>query len=164
MPANGQISAVDLAAATGLEQGVLERIVRYAIGNGIFQEPEPAVFAHSAASALLGRSEHLRDIVSLSSDDMVRVISRQGETLQLQKDDPKNGPATAFNVAFPEYANVFEYFSKNPGVGQRYHKYLLGRIHTSRWSVEHLTSCWDWASIGTGTVVDVSDLLSTPNC
>ena len=156
MPPNGQISSDELAAATGLDQGVLERIVRYAIGNSIFQEPEPGVFAHTAASALLGRNEYVRDIVSLSTGDMIRVISRQGEALSHQLEDPTNGPATAFNVAFPEYADVFEYFSKNPEAGRRYHNYLLGRVHTSRWSVEHLTTCWDWASIGEGTVVDVS--------
>lgn len=162
MPTKGTITARELAASTALPEGVLVRIVRYAIGNGIFREDEPSIFGHSAASALLASNEHVRNIVALSSNDMVSVLTRQAETLKRQKQDPENGPKTAFNVAYPDYDNVFEYFAKNPAVSQRYHNYLLGRVHTSRWSVEHLISAWDWASIGNGTIVDVCYNMTYP--
>ncbi|KAB8338785.1 hypothetical protein FH972_021730 [Carpinus fangiana] len=154
IPADSTVSASELATATGLSKRTVLRLVRYAICNGVFTEPSLGHFAHSAASKALADSQHLRDVVELSTYEISSILAKLPEALGKQRDEPGKLDA-AFNLAYPQSANVFEYFANDPVAAARYHKYLNGRVNTPRWSVKHLLSAWDWASIGSGTVVDL---------
>ena len=176
------ISATDLASAADLPGDVVVRTMRYAVAKGIFEEaPAGSVFTHNASSALLAENEHLRDIVSHGTREMSSLLLRIADALELQQKQgrrekqpkklegldgagegpaPKevaNGPpAVAFNVVYPEENNVFEYLSKQPALAARYHKYMVARHNTSRWTIEHMLGAYDWAGVGSQTVVDVS--------
>jgi 6-hydroxytryprostatin B O-methyltransferase len=163
VPFGSSISAKDLAVAVNLPEDTLTRCVRYAIGNGIFCEPTAGFFAHSAASASLARSEHLRNIVLFGTHELSYVLVRLADALKLQQEQKEKAPQAAFNVAYPDFNNAFEYFSGNAISGQRYHHYLLGRVNTSRWSIHHLITAWNWASVGSGTIVDVCISLRKKN-
>lgn len=178
VPLSSGVSATDLASAA---EDVVVRTMRYAVGKGIFEEaPAGRVFTHNASSALLAKNEHLRDIVSHGTREMSSIMLRIADALELQQEQgrreqrlkklegldgagegstPKVAnapPAAAFNVVYPEENNVFEYLSKQPALAARYHKYMVARHNTSRWTIEHMLGAYDWASLGGKTVVDVS--------
>lgn len=159
VPFGSSISAKDLAATVGLSEDILARSVRYAIGNGIFCEPNAGYFAHNASSAVLAHNEHLRNIAVTGTHELSYILLKLADTLKLQQEKGAEGPQAAFNVAYPDYHNVFEFLSKNPASAGRYHLYMVGRANTSRWSMRHLQTAWDWASVGSKTILDVECIL-----
>ena len=165
------ITAPELAAKARLPEDVVTRMMRYAIANGIFTEgPELGTFRHNASSALLARNEHLRDIALTGTRELSYCLLRLGDALELQQQDlgPKGAggsnkqgalvppPMAAFNLVYPEHHNVFEFLSKDPGAAGRYHKYMVGRHNTSRWTIGHMIGAYDWKSTANKTIVDVS--------
>ncbi|KAL9120673.1 MAG: hypothetical protein Q9187_002772 [Circinaria calcarea] len=149
------ISLQDLATSTGFSEDVLARTVRYAIANGIFCEPLANVFAHSAASATLAINSKVRDVSIFCTHEITTILVRLAEAFKQQQEKKENAPGAAFNVAYPGYEHLFEYFAKNPEATQRYVTFLDGRAELSRWNIEHLTTQWDWAAVGSGTIIDV---------
>ena len=168
------ISAADLATAADLPEDVVLRTMRYAVAKGFFEEmPAGNAFKHNASSALLAQNEYIRDIVGIGSRELSSIVLRIADALELQQKERQslkglngngekmtNGhasaPAAAFNIAFPGENSVFEYLSKQPELAGRYHKYMVARHNTSRWTIEHMVRAYDWAATGGQTVVDVS--------
>src|SRR5262249_31657965 len=56
--AGGPRPVADLAAESGADPDVLQRILRALAGDGVFSEVEPGVFANTEASELLRRDAH----------------------------------------------------------------------------------------------------------
>ena len=157
IPVDSSISAEDLASTVGLPVDVLTRVVRYAITNGIFREPSKGKFAHSTISAYIAKHEYVRDIASIATQELANMNLSLAEALTQQHMTGGKSPAAAFNVAYPDFTNAFEFIGSDPGRGQRYHKYLAGRTQLPLWDVQHLVRSWNWAEkIGSGTLVDVS--------
>jgi len=154
VPFNKSISATDLAKAVNLPEDTLTRTIRYAIGNGIFHEPTAGVFGHTASSAALAHNEHLRNIALTSTHELSYILLKLAEALSQQQKKGKDGPVAAFNIEYPQYSNVFEFLSKDPESASRYHNYMVGRVMTSRWGLGHLQTAWDWASVGSKTIID----------
>ena len=135
----------------------LVRVVRFAIGNGIFNEPKRGWFGHSATSALMARNPHVCNIALFATHELATMLVRLPDALKLQQELPaEKAPHAAFNLAYPGYADAFDYFEKSSVANDRYHRYLQGRVNTYRCAVEHLISAWDWPSVGSGTIIDVS--------
>ena len=158
MPLGSSSTGAEIAAKVGLPEDMAIRMLRYAIGNGFFLEQSVGVFAHSATSARLAHSASLRDIVNVSTHELTRIVTSVSETLEAQKkarESGEQGPAAAVNVAFPGYASVFDFLSKSPAVAQKYHLYMAGRAKTDRWSAANVIKSWDWASVGSKTIVDI---------
>lgn len=158
VPFDSSISAADLAKAVNLPKDILTRVIRFAIGNGLFVEPVPNEFAHNATSALLARNAHLRDIATLATGEVSQMVLRLPDALKIGQQNGREGPPTrAFDLAHPECGDVFEYISRNPEMAQGYHRYMVGRSNTSRWQISHLLSAYDWAAAlqGGKTIMDV---------
>lgn len=83
------------------------------------------------------------------------ILLRVADALKLQQEKGLEGPQAAFNLAYPEYNNIFEFLAKDPASAQRYHKYMMGRANTSRWTISHLVTAYDWASVGSKKIMDV---------
>lgn len=157
MPLESSISTADLVAKTGLQEDIVLRMLRYAIGNGFFVEKSEGVFAHSAVSARLARSEALRDIVLTSTHELTKIVTTLSDALEAQKNAKEGeGPAAAFNVAFPGHHDVFALAQKDPIIAKHYHMFQVGRAKTDRWSAANMIRSWDWASVGSKTIVDAS--------
>lgn len=130
--------------------------MRLAICNGIFQEPEVGWFGHSASSALLARSQHMRNIAIFGTHELSSALIKLPDALKQQQQLGEKAPHAAFNLAYPEYKDAFDYFNNNAEANHRYHTYLEGRVNTSRWAVHHLKSAWHWDTLESGTIIDVS--------
>ncbi len=155
IPFGTSISVQDLSSQIGLPEDIIARTVRYSITNGLFSEPSPGYFRHTSASASLARNKHIQDIALFSTHEISSIVVKLADSLKLQQERGRDGPAAAFNLAYPSFDNAFEYFDKNADTSARYHSYLNGRVKTSRWMVRHLTTTWDWASVESGTIIDV---------
>lgn len=158
VPFGGSVTSADLAAKVGLPEDVLLRSLRYAVGNGLFVETAPGVFAHSATSAAVARNQSLRDIALASTLEQAQMLLRLPETLALQQQKKEGAevPYAAFNLVFPKYENIFECLAKEPELAMRYHLYMMGRVKTDRWSTANMVKSWDWANVGSKAIVDVS--------
>jgi hypothetical protein len=53
VPAGGQVPFSDIAKRTGLNEGIVRRLLRYAITMRVFREPQPGLLAHTQASKAL---------------------------------------------------------------------------------------------------------------
>jgi len=156
VPLESSINIAELVAKTGLQEDIVLRMMRYAIGNGVFVENPEGVFAHSAVSARLARSDALCDIVQTSTHELTKIVTSLSDTLETQKNAKKGeGPTIAFNLAFPGHDNVFSLAQKDPIIAKHYHMYQIGRSKTDRWSAANIIRSWDWASVGSKTIVDV---------
>ena len=166
MPLDSSISISELAAATRLNEDVLARGIRYGISNGLFQEIAPNQIAHSTASAALASNPHLRNIVHFGTEFLGNILMKVPETMIIQTSDKTDKvPETAFNLAYNTEENLFQYFSHSKDLNRKYHEYLMGRVNTPLWSMDRLRAAWDWAGLGSKTVVDVSCLtLIRPYC
>ncbi|KAL1969135.1 hypothetical protein VTN77DRAFT_389 [Rasamsonia byssochlamydoides] len=153
VPFGSTISLADLATATGLDENVLTRTVRYAITNGIFIEPEPGQIAHTAASATLAKNKSLHDMTVFNSGFSTRIVVSLADALKMQ--GQPNAPEAAFNVSYPGYVNLFDYMAKNPEASQGYFNYLDGRGKLPRYAVDNVVRSWDWESVASGIIVDV---------
>ncbi|KAL2007609.1 hypothetical protein VTN00DRAFT_9047 [Thermoascus crustaceus] len=117
VPLGSTISLADLAVATGLDEDVLARAVRYAIANGNL---------HGARARPIA--------VGLA------------DVLKAQQEKQPNAPEAAFNASYPGYVNLFDYMGKNPDASQGYFNYLDGRSQLPRYTVGNVVRSWDWAS------------------
>lgn len=134
------------------------RILRFAVTSGYFVEEPAGSFWHNSVSARLAHSKPLRDIALTSTHELLQIFTKLPDALDLLKNS-KDGekPALAFDVAFPGYQKgIFEFVQKNPVAAQHYHAFQSGKVQTSRWSQRNIAEGWDWAAVGSGTIVDVS--------
>lgn len=159
VPLDSTISISELSAAASLPEDVLARGIRYGIANGLFQEISPNEIAHSSASAELHSNAHLRNVVHFGVQFLQKILMHVPSTMvaQVNKNTDKV-PDTAFNLAYNTEQNLFEYFAHSKDLNTKYHEYLMGRVNTPLWSMDRLRAAWDWASLGSKTIVDVGRL------
>lgn len=89
--------------------------------------------------------------------ELLQIYTKLPYALELLK-NAKDGEklALAFDAAFPGYEKgIFEFVQKNRVAAQHYHAFQSGKVQTSRWSQRNIAESWDWAAVGTGTIVDV---------
>ena len=131
--------------------------MRYAITNAIFMEPEPNVFAHTAASATLAKNKPLTDVATFMAGFGGSAVLCITDALyaQVHAKNEETPPESGFNVRYPGYLNLFDYMGKHPADAQAYFGFLNGRSQIPRYAIENVCTAWDWASLGKATVVDI---------
>lgn len=70
VPVDGEVTFSRLAAAVGIDEGAMARILRLGIAFRIFREPRQGVIAHSAASRQIADDARVADWVGASSGDL----------------------------------------------------------------------------------------------
>lgn len=169
---DGGISTADLAAKVDLPRDVAERVVRFAVGNGLFAEPAPGVIVHSATSAALARSPALCAVGRLTTGPITDVTVRIADALELQQAGrngvPKSlvtgqsqlGPEDpAFCLAFPPYKSPWELAQANAEFAGMLGDYMRHNESTSRMRLGHLIQARDWSALDAARVVDVGGSL-----
>ena len=158
IPLNGTASLAELSAATNLPQKELGRTIRYAITKGVFTEPAPDVFAHTASSATLAKNKPLRDMTLFNAGQSTRVVVCVADALWarygLKKPDY---PDAGFNEGYPGYKDYFQYLETHPDKSQEYGDYLLGRAELPRYVIDQISDAPIWKRVGSGTIIDVGN-------
>lgn len=157
IPLGGTRKLSDLVAEIGLPENTTTKVIRYAIANGLFYEDPVGVIGHSAASSRLAIDRDMHNYIIMFASDVNAMLAKFPETLARQSVLGDRAPKSAANLAFPEYVDLFDYFEKRTDAAQRYSTYLASRARIPVWSIDFLTTAWDWDSVGSGTIVDVRD-------
>ena len=166
------IAATDLAKKVDLPVDTTERIVRYAIGNGLFAEVAPGFFIHSAASAVLARSPELCAVGRMAAGPLTAMTVRTADALELQQagrngvsktlltGQSKLGPEDpAFCLAFPSYGNPWEMAHADAEFADIGHTFMREQGSTSRMKIDHLVKARDWSDASEAKIVDVGGSL-----
>lgn len=156
MPVNGKISYTQLAQDLGVSEKALKHLLRYAITNRIFAEPEPGFISHSAASRALAEDQPLLDFLGI-------VMMGIGTSADYHSDALKKWPEAeeptdvAFKMAKLDVVepNFFAYVANRPGAARVFHNSMTLYTSDPGYSLHYLTDFYPWADLGRGTVVDM---------
>ena len=166
MPLGSSISVSKLAATTGFDKRLLSLALRHAIVNDIFHEYEPDQISHSAASATLVETEKFCDLVMANSGYWTQNLHRWCDNKGIETTLGVAAAASDLSDIEKRISEKYYYFAGD--IRAKYHKYLDGHSTRPRWSADDVAEAWPWASVGSGTVIDVrfARLSSTPspNC
>ncbi|KAI1505341.1 hypothetical protein F5X99DRAFT_405240 [Biscogniauxia marginata] len=155
IPIDGEATFADLAAAAGLGEASVRKLVRHAITQRIFCEPQLGVVAHSAASRLLAEDADLAAWVRWCADDCWLAAYHTCEAMARWpgSEEPNE---TGFALANQTSRDMFGFLGAHP---ERAARFAAGmRLYAARpdLDVRHLVDGWAWGSLPRGaTVVDV---------
>jgi hypothetical protein len=151
IPVSGVASVHEIAAAVGLEEDHVARILRFLATERVFYEISPGVFKHTAASALIARDHILRDTFHMQLDEAFRAASDSGTWLRSLAGQPSsvNSP---FHHRFG--SSIFEYYQTYPDKGIRFGHAMEGITRLDR-KIDTLRDDFDWEALGDKTIVDV---------
>ncbi|KAI0535311.1 S-adenosyl-L-methionine-dependent methyltransferase [Xylaria digitata] len=125
VPLEGAISLSSLAEKVGLLEDKLARIVRYAITNFVFSEPEPNYIAHTPLSAALMRDPQFATYLRLSLVDLAPIAVALPQALRKW---PMTESVTecAVNAAFDTNDSFFEWLSRDTARQARFDQGMAG--------------------------------------
>ncbi|KAL4934950.1 hypothetical protein BDV06DRAFT_229279 [Aspergillus oleicola] len=159
VPLNGSISYEDVTKKCHELSGIyvplfnLRRLIRHAITNRFFCEPELGSIAHNRASQLLLQDETINAWVGLFTNDMWPAFAN---TISAMKTWPGSEEAneTGVNKAYNHSLRWFDHTSRNPLVAHRYGKSMEAHGGGVGFDVSHTVTGYPWGDIGEGVVVD----------
>ncbi|KAJ8115385.1 hypothetical protein ONZ43_g4675 [Nemania bipapillata] len=154
VPLEGSISYPDLASKAGVSELRLKSLARMAITNHLFAEPTPGFLEHSATSAALVTNTKFSDQRVWMTSVIAPVIASMVTAHQRWPTStaPNN---TAFNAAFNTNLPMYEYIAKQPDVYKLFGRVMDAVASSPKSDLKHLASGFDWAGLGTATVVDI---------
>jgi len=165
IPLHGEMSFTDIAAKLGLSEYRVHRILRHAMTCRIFRESRPGYVAHTGPSAAFVQNPLLSDWVGFNLEEIWPADTKIAEALRRFGDSEEPGDsAIGLAFSFPKDKTYWD-FVANDGEGEnkgwRMRRFAQamnfmagGNPHHHR----HLHTGFDWAGLGKGTVVDVSDI------
>ncbi|OKL62670.1 hypothetical protein UA08_01176 [Talaromyces atroroseus] len=154
VPLEGNIHYAQLAESASVSEVQLKSISRMAMTNNLFHEPEPNHVAHTPISALLATDHLMHEWARFMTERSALCASKMLEaSITWPQSLAKNH--TGFNIAQDTTLTFFEWLDKEPKESERFAQYMQMIRSTEGLGLEHLISGFDWASLGTGTVVDV---------
>ncbi|KAI3325057.1 S-adenosyl-L-methionine-dependent methyltransferase [Xylariaceae sp. AK1471] len=135
-PVGREASFAEIAAATGLPEDVVRRLIRHAIIKDIFQEPRPGIIAHNAVSRLLAEDQVTHDWVAASTDDLWQAAAQTCNALE--KWPGSEEPNETFPERARRFGNAMKSFTEGTG-----------------FELDHVVEGYPWGDLKDGTVVDV---------
>ncbi|KAI1748151.1 S-adenosyl-L-methionine-dependent methyltransferase [Xylaria castorea] len=125
VPLEGTISLSELAAKAGLLEDKLARIVRYAITNFIFHEPNPGHIAHTALSATIARSPQLTAFLRLALLDLAPITAAVPRALRKWPQTEATNEC-AVNAAYDTEDPFFQWLSRDKTRQERFDQGMVG--------------------------------------
>lgn len=156
VPLEGSISYADLAEKTDLDEGRLTRIIRHAMTNHLFYEPEVGLVGHTAMSALLARDKVWRGAIGHFTEEMFPSAAKLVEATEKYGRGPKGPTETAFNIAFDTELTFMDFICQEKDRGDRMTRCMKAITQVSAVNALHVVKGYDWKALGEATVVDVS--------
>lgn len=155
VPLDRAVTFAEIAKARGVDEDYLKRILRYAMTNRIFREPEAGLVAHTSVSALLVRSKSLNDWVGYTCEETYPSSAKLVEAYEKYGASQKPNEA-AYSVAFNTDKPMFVHLAEFPERERRFANTMIEMTSTDGYGVHHLVNGYKWEDIGKATVVDVS--------
>lgn len=156
VPSDGSaVTYADLAAAATVPEAQLRQVLRYAMTCRLFTEPTPGSVAHTAVSRLLRDSPPVIDYVGHCTEFSSVVVGKLAKATERFKGSEEPSE-TAFNIAYDTPLPMFPWMGQHPETAQRFKRLMMSMTASEKYSPRYLAECYDWRSLGDGTVVDVS--------
>lgn len=155
VPLDDRISFKDLAEKAGVDERRIKPILRQAMTNNLFREPEAGYVAHTAESSLLVRQKGMRDWVGYTSEETFPASAKLVEATEKYGVSDVPGE-TAYNIAFDTPLPVWEHVALFPERAARFANTMNEMLSTDGYHIRHLVNGFDWQGLADGTtVVDV---------
>ncbi|KAI0810440.1 S-adenosyl-L-methionine-dependent methyltransferase [Xylaria sp. FL0064] len=135
-PVDKEASFSDIAAATGLDQGLVRRFLRHAIAKDILSEPRPGIVVHNAVSRLLAEDQAVHDWVGASTDDLWQAAAQTCNALD--KWPSSQEPNETSPERARRFGNAMRAFTEGTG-----------------FELSHIVNNFPWGDFKDGIVVDV---------
>lgn len=127
-----------------------------AMTSNILQEPEPYHLAHTAASAMFAKNEHMMDWARFMFTASVPTASKLVEATERWPGTDKK-TETAYNIACDSELPFFDYLSQNPVLTAQFSGYMKSVGSGPGTALAHLVNGFAWGQLPSGSlVVDVS--------
>ncbi|PTB40951.1 uncharacterized protein TrAFT101_006102 [Trichoderma asperellum] len=162
VPLDGKISYEDLTAKVkelnnGLSLSVLDlrRLVRHAITNRIFAEPEKGFVAHSRTSRLIREDAPLRNWVGFMCNDLWLPLAN---VIPAMKKWPasEESTETGVNLAYKQDLPWFDFIQQDQEFSKRYNLAMQAHGSGEGYSMETVVKGYPWEKLPQdGTVVDM---------
>ena len=134
----------------------LKSIVRMAMTNTLFSEPAPNTVTHSATSALFVENENVYAWATYLCETSAPTAAKLVEASVKWPGSEKRNEA-AYNIAFKTDLPFFDDIALDPEKTKRFARYMKNVTTSEGTDIKHLVAGFDWAGLGTSTVVDVSN-------
>ncbi|KAI1390514.1 S-adenosyl-L-methionine-dependent methyltransferase [Hypoxylon trugodes] len=155
VPIDGEVTFAELAAAAGLGETHVRKLIRHAISQRIFKEPRPGFVAHSANSRLLAENSDVADWVGWCADESWLSAYHTSEAITRwpASEEPTE---TGFCIANKTNLPMYDVLAANPARAARFAAGM--RLYAARpdLHVSHIVNAWTWGELPPdATVVDV---------
>lgn len=155
---DSDISFADFSRIVGFDASRLERILRLLLVRKIFVESRPAYVAHSEISAHLAGNKEFTTFPGHCTGEAFSAASRLTEAIR-QHSNAEAPNKTSFNYTFGTPDPLFTYLTKNSDQFDRFKLGMAGISQAGRRSAQQVVGGYDWAALGSATVVDVRNAL-----
>ncbi|KAF2969065.1 hypothetical protein GQX73_g4493 [Xylaria multiplex] len=163
-PLGKEASFAEIAAATGLDQGLVRRFIRHAIVKDIFVEPRPGIVAHNAVSRLLAEDQVVHDWVGASTDDLWQAAAQTCNALdKWSASQEPNETASipylcacmhdGFALANKTDQSIYLEFSKFPERARRFGNAMRAFTEGTGFELSHIVNNFPWGDLGEGIIV-----------
>ncbi|KAI4595114.1 hypothetical protein KJ359_007089 [Pestalotiopsis sp. 9143b] len=154
LPVGSKTSFEEMAASSGIPESTVRKLVRYAVTQKIFEEPEPGVIAHSAASRLLAENPGVHDFVATCTGELWQAAAQTCNAL-VKFPDSEEPNETGFSLANNTDKPMYEFLSDYPERSKRFGNMMKGFTQGKSFDLKFVTDYYPWEQFGNGTLVDV---------
>ncbi|OTA59190.1 S-adenosyl-L-methionine-dependent methyltransferase [Hypoxylon sp. EC38] len=153
-PVGSEATFAEIAAATGISEANIRRIIRHAVLRNIFVEPRPGVVSHNAVSRLLAEDQVIHDWVGASTDDLWQGAA-QACNAMTKYPNSLEPTETGFALANQTNKSIYEVLSEFPERARRFGNAMRSFTKGTGFELSHIVNNFPWGDIKNGTVVDV---------
>ncbi|MCJ1244006.1 hypothetical protein MMC30_001203 [Trapelia coarctata] len=143
-----------IAAASGLDEPNVRRILRHAMTRHIFCEPRKGIVAHTALSRLLAEDAQMNDWIGAMTNDMWPANVRTVDALEKWPRSQESNE-TGFALANNTTNSTYQEFARNPLRAKRFGESMKVYTESTGYDLIHLVDNYPWASLGNAKVVDI---------
>ncbi|KAB8295923.1 hypothetical protein EYC80_008743 [Monilinia laxa] len=158
IPLGGTATFEEIAQKVGLDVINVRRFMRHAMSNRIFQEVDPEVVSHTAASKMLAEDQSMMDWVGVCVEECWPSAGKTIEALT-QYPSASEPTQTGFCLAngTMDIENLFATIGKSPLRAKRFGGAMASFTSGEGYKISHLVENYDWAFIDSysGTIVDL---------
>ncbi|KAF3025036.1 hypothetical protein E8E14_014352 [Neopestalotiopsis sp. 37M] len=154
LPIGGTTTFEEMASKSGLPGSTIRKLVRYAVAQKIFEEPQPGVIAHSAASRLLAEDPGVHDFVATCSDELWQAAAQTCNAL-VKFPGSEEPNETGFSLANNTDKSMYEFLSDYPDRSKRFANMMKGFTQGKSFDLKFVTDFYPWEKHSNGTFVDI---------
>lgn len=157
VPLGGRASFEDIAKGSGLDLHRTTGVLRHAMTNRIFCEPQIGPVGHTAASAVYIKQPEIQDWHGLNLIDFYPAVANIGKSLEHYQNSMESNKSS-LNFFYDTDENPIPYFTSRPDSGARFAGGMNFVGSSGAFDNRHLVASYPWQELGAGTIVDVSKL------